>query len=170
MEMKKSTKSIGAGTNPMTHPHNTPSVSFEQWWSNVITPIVEDPQFKASARYHGQQDANNQVAACKKAAEKGWNARQPELDAKEAECASLREELRRVNGVLAGGWIKFSERMPDDGVHVLLARDERITCVAYYDVSECCFCDISRDHDYQVIGTHWMPLPPPPQADKRGAN
>ncbi|EPB6543814.1 DUF551 domain-containing protein [Escherichia coli] len=77
-----------------------------------------------------------------------------------------------VNGnypVTPDGWISCSERMPDDGQHVIILCDGAFVLYAQYRDGE--FFDIVRNgeeffetHSRNV--THWMPLPEPPQEAK----
>ncbi|HAK3591217.1 TPA: DUF551 domain-containing protein, partial [Salmonella enterica] len=74
-----------------------------------------------------------------------------------------------VNGnspVSPGGWISCSERMPDDGQHVIILCDGAFVLYAQYRDGE--FFDVVRNgeeffetHSRNV--TNWMPLPEPPQ-------
>ncbi|EDA9105920.1 DUF551 domain-containing protein [Salmonella enterica subsp. enterica serovar Gdansk] len=77
-----------------------------------------------------------------------------------------------VNGnsqVIPDGWISCSERMPDDGQHVIILCDGAFVLYAQYRDGE--FFDVVRNgeeffetHSRNV--THWMPLPEPPQEVK----
>ncbi len=66
------------------------------------------------------------------------------------------------------GWISCSERMPDDGQHVIILCDGAFVLYAQYRDGE--FFDVVRDGDefFETQSrnvTHWMPLPEPPQHD-----
>lgn len=73
-----------------------------------------------------------------------------------------------VNGnypVTPDGWISCSERMPDDGQHVIILCDGAFVLYAQYRDGE--FFDIVRNGDefFETQSrnvTHWMPLPEPP--------
>lgn len=74
-----------------------------------------------------------------------------------------------VNGnspVSPGGWISCSERMPDDGQHVIILCDGAFVLYAQYRDGE--FFDVVRNGE-EFFETHsrnvtdWMPLPEPPQ-------
>ncbi|ECF1545418.1 TPA: ead/Ea22-like family protein [Salmonella enterica subsp. enterica serovar Derby] len=77
-----------------------------------------------------------------------------------------------VNGnspVTPDGWISCSERMPDDGQHVIILCDGAFVLYAQYRDGE--FFDVVRDGDefFETQSrnvTHWMPLPEPPQEAK----
>ncbi|EGF5370957.1 DUF551 domain-containing protein [Escherichia coli] len=77
-----------------------------------------------------------------------------------------------VNGnspVTPDGWISCSERMPDDGQHVIILCDGAFVLYAQYRDGE--FFDIVRNGDefFETQSrnvTHWMPLPEPPQEVK----
>ncbi|CTS93386.1 DUF551 domain-containing protein [Escherichia coli] len=63
-------------------------------------------------------------------------------------------------------WISCSERMPDDGQHVIILCDGAFVLYAQYRDGE--FFDVVRDGDefFETQSrnvTDWMPLPEPPQ-------
>ncbi|WP_432418076.1 DUF551 domain-containing protein [Escherichia coli] len=65
-------------------------------------------------------------------------------------------------------WISCSERMPNDGQHVIILCDGAFVLYAQYRDGE--FFDIVRNGDefFETQSrnvTHWMPLPEPPQQD-----
>ncbi len=68
--------------------------------------------------------------------------------------------------VTPDGWISCSERMPDDGQHVIILCDGAFVLYAQYRDGE--FFDIVRNGDefFETQSrnvTDWMPLPEPPQ-------
>ncbi|EMV5388065.1 DUF551 domain-containing protein [Escherichia coli] len=73
--------------------------------------------------------------------------------------------------VTPDGWISCSERMPDDGQHVIILCDGVFVLYAQHRDGE--FFDIVRNGD-EFFETHsrnvtnWMPLPEPPQEVNRG--
>ncbi|HBB4877531.1 TPA: DUF551 domain-containing protein [Escherichia coli] len=77
-----------------------------------------------------------------------------------------------VNGnypVTPDGWISCSERMPDDGQHVIILCDSAFVLYAQYRDGE--FFDVVRNGEefFETQSrnvTHWMPLPEPPQEAK----
>ncbi|BEA36921.1 hypothetical protein VEE31_33860 [Escherichia coli] len=79
-----------------------------------------------------------------------------------------------VNGNSPGtpdSWISCSERMPDDGQHVIILCDGAFVLYAQYRDGE--FFDIVRNGDefFETQSrnvTDWMPLPEPPQEVNRG--
>ncbi len=79
-----------------------------------------------------------------------------------------------VNGnspVTPDSWISCSERMPDDGQHVIILCDSAFVLYAQYRDGE--FFDIVRNGDefFETQSrnvTDWMPLPEPPQEVNRG--
>ncbi|GDS22847.1 putative phage protein [Escherichia coli] len=79
-----------------------------------------------------------------------------------------------VNGnspVTPDGWINCSERMPDDGQHVIILCDGAFVLYAQYRDGE--FFDIVRNGDefFETQSrnvTDWMRLPEPPQEVNRG--
>ncbi|ELX1725165.1 ead/Ea22-like family protein [Escherichia coli] len=73
--------------------------------------------------------------------------------------------------VTPDAWISCSERMPDDGQHVIIICDGAFVLYAQYRDGE--FFDVVRDGDefFETQSrnvTHWMPLPEPPQEVNRG--
>ena len=84
-------------------------------------------------------------------------------------------KLERLQNALSGnspvtpdGWISCSERMPDDGQHVIILCDGAFVLYAQYRDGE--FFDIVRNGDefFETQSrnvTDWMPLPEPPQQD-----
>ncbi|EHK4262453.1 DUF551 domain-containing protein [Escherichia coli] len=71
--------------------------------------------------------------------------------------------------VTTDGWISCSERMPDDGQHVIILCDGAFVLYAQYRDGE--FFDIVRNGDefFETQSrnvTDWMPLPEPPQEVK----
>ncbi|EHV6269634.1 DUF551 domain-containing protein [Escherichia coli] len=80
--------------------------------------------------------------------------------------------LRRLAGnypVIPDGWISCSERIPDDGQHVIILCDGAFVLYAQYRDGE--FFDVVRDGEefFETQSrnvTHWMPLPEPPQEAK----
>ncbi|HHH7780323.1 TPA: DUF551 domain-containing protein [Escherichia coli] len=73
--------------------------------------------------------------------------------------------------VTPDGWISCSERMPDDGQHVIILCDGAFVLYAQYRDGE--FFDVVRNGEefFETQSrnvTHWMPLPEPPQEVNRG--
>ena len=71
--------------------------------------------------------------------------------------------------VTPDGWISCSERMPEDGQHVIILCDGAFVLYAQHRDGE--FFDVVRDGDefFETQSrnvTHWMPLPEPPQEAK----
>ncbi|EQA9803666.1 ead/Ea22-like family protein [Escherichia coli] len=86
----------------------------------------------------------------------------------EAEPVSQTYKLNELSGnspVTPDGWISCSERMPDDGQHVIILCDGVFVLYAQHRDGE--FFDIVRNGD-EFFGTHsrnvtnWMPLPEAP--------
>ncbi|EFO2975768.1 DUF551 domain-containing protein [Escherichia coli] len=70
--------------------------------------------------------------------------------------------------VTPDGWISCSERMPDDGQHVIILCDGAFVLYAQYRDGE--FFDVVRNGEefFETQSrnvTHWMPLPEPPQEE-----
>ncbi len=92
----------------------------------------------------------------------------------EAEPVSQTYKLNQLSGnssVTPDGWISCSERMPDDGQHVIILCDGAFVLYAQYRDGE--FFDVVRDGDefFETQSrnvTHWMQLPEPPQEVNRG--
>ncbi|EEZ3626376.1 DUF551 domain-containing protein [Escherichia coli] len=89
---------------------------------------------------------------------RGWNA-----------CRAAM--LQSQDSGIKDSWISCSERMPDDGQHVIILCDGAFVLYAQYRDGE--FFDIVRNGDefFETQSrnvTHWMPLPEPPQEVNRG--
>ena len=68
-----------------------------------------------------------------------------------------------ANGVTSEKWIPVTERLPDEGRHVLAWSEVG-------DVYETAFWNgvrwiVTWEHDEFVGVTHWMPLPEPPREE-----
>ncbi|MDT4505203.1 DUF551 domain-containing protein [Escherichia coli] len=91
-----------------------------------------------------------------------------------AEPVSQTYKLNKLSGnppVTPDGWIGCSERMPDDGQHVIILCDGAFVLYAQYRDGE--FFDIVRNGEefFETQSrnvTHWMPLPEPPKEVNRG--
>lgn len=71
--------------------------------------------------------------------------------------------------VTPDGWISCSERMPEDGQHVIILCDGAFVLYAQYRDGE--FFDVVRNGEefFETQSrnvTHWIPLPEPPQEAK----
>ncbi|WP_373568538.1 DUF551 domain-containing protein [Escherichia coli] len=82
---------------------------------------------------------------------------------------AVKAVLRRLAGnspVTPDGWISCSERMPEDGQHVIILCDGAFVLYAQYRDGE--FFDVVRNGEefFETQSrnvTHWIPLPEPPQ-------
>ncbi|EMB1663060.1 DUF551 domain-containing protein [Escherichia coli] len=106
---------------------------------------------------------------------RAWNAcREAMLQAgnfrenKDSSTNNFREimETSTNSPVTPDGWISCSERMPDDGQHVIILCDGAFVLYAQYRDGE--FFDVVRNGDefFETQSrnvTDWMPLPEPPQ-------
>lgn len=87
---------------------------------------------------------------------------------------AVKAVLRRLAGnypVIPDGWISCSERMPDDGQHVIILCDGAFVLYAQYRNGE--FFDVVRNGEefFETQSrnvTDWMRLPEPPQEVNRG--
>ncbi|MCZ8880839.1 DUF551 domain-containing protein [Escherichia albertii] len=87
----------------------------------------------------------------------------------EVEPVSQTYKLNELSGnspVTPDGWISCSERMPNDGQHVIILCDGAFVLYAQYRDGE--FFDVVRNGEefFETQSrnvTHWMPLPEPPQ-------
>ena len=103
----------------------------------------------------------------------GWNACRAAM-LHSAEPVRQTYKLNELSGnspVTPDGWISCSERMPDDGQHVIILCDGAFVLYAQYRDGE--FFDIVRNGDefFETQSrnvTHWMPLPEPPWEVNRG--
>lgn len=103
----------------------------------------------------------------------GWNACRAAM-LHGAEHVSQAYKLNALTGnypVTPDGWISCSERMPNDGQHVIILCDGAFVLYAQYRDGE--FFDIVRNGDefFETQSrnvTDWMPLPEPPQEVNRG--
>ncbi|HBN2497478.1 TPA: DUF551 domain-containing protein [Escherichia coli] len=85
---------------------------------------------------------------------------------------AVKAVLRRLAGnypVTPDGWVSCSERMPDDGQHVIILCDGAFVLYAQYRDGE--FFDVVRNGEefFETQSrnvTNWMPLPEPPQEVK----
>lgn len=85
---------------------------------------------------------------------------------------AVKAVLRRLAGnspVTPDGWISCSERMPEDGQHVIILCDGAFVLYAQYRDGE--FFDVVRNGEefFETQSrnvTDWMPLPEPPQEVK----
>ncbi|HHK8930597.1 TPA: DUF551 domain-containing protein [Escherichia coli] len=78
-------------------------------------------------------------------------------------------EFAGPHPVTPDGWISCSERMPEDGQHVIILCDGAFVLYAQYRDGE--FFDVVRNGEefFETQSrnvTHWMPLPEPPQEVK----
>lgn len=61
-------------------------------------------------------------------------------------------------------WISCKEKMPDDGVNVLIYAGNRMISLAWYDKDMGYFYICDSDYKYNSLDvTHWQPLPEPPK-------
>lgn len=108
---------------------------------------------------------------------RGWNAcRAAMLQGKSEQPQNAQQNIpENIPGgnspVTPDGWIGCSERMPDDGQHVIILCDDAFVLYAQYRDGE--FFDIVRNGEefFETQSrnvTHWMPLPEPPQEVNRG--
>lgn len=104
---------------------------------------------------------------------RGWNSCRAAM-LHGAEPVSQTYKLNELSGnypVTPDGWISCSERMPDDGQHVIILCDGAFVLYAQYRDGE--FFDIVRNGDefFETQSrnvTDWMRLPEPPQEVNRG--
>ncbi len=100
----------------------------------------------------------------------GWNACRAAM-LQGSQPVSQNYKLNKLSGnspVTPDSWISCSERMPDDGQHVIILCDGAFVLYAQYRDGE--FFDIVRNGDefFETQSrnvTDWMPLPEPPQQD-----
>ncbi|HIB3858679.1 TPA: DUF551 domain-containing protein, partial [Escherichia coli] len=130
-----------------------PIVPEEMYWQDA--PV--EGSSKAAAYATGWND-------CREAMLQSGNFREN----KDSSTNNFREisETSTNYPVTLDGWISCSERMPDDGQHVIILCDGAFVLYAQYRDGE--FFDVVRDGDefFETQSrnvTDWMPLPEPPQ-------
>ncbi|MCG0095170.1 DUF551 domain-containing protein [Escherichia coli] len=107
----------------------------------------------------------------------GWNAcRAAMLQGKSEQPQNAQQNIpENIPGgnspVTPDGWISCSERMPEDGQHVIILCDGAFVLYAQYRDGE--FFDVVRNGEefFETQSrnvTDWMPLPEPPQEVNRG--
>ncbi|MBA8732917.1 ead/Ea22-like family protein [Escherichia coli] len=116
--------------------------------------------------------AIRKAEGCSEALRRKTEAAEKRIAELEAEPVSQAYKLNALDGnspVTPDGWISCSERMPDDGQHVIILCDGAFVLYAQYRDGE--FFDIVRNGDefFETQSrnvTDWMPLPEPPQEMK----
>ncbi|HGB9810957.1 TPA: ead/Ea22-like family protein [Escherichia coli] len=119
-----------------------------------VTKLVMDNSTSWDALYKKLEDAEKRIA---------------ELEAEPVNQTYKLNELSGNSPVIPDGWINCSERMPDDGQHVIILCDGAFVLYAQYRDGE--FFDIVRNGDefFETQSrnvTDWMRLPEPPQEAK----
>jgi hypothetical protein len=70
----------------------------------------------------------------------------------------------RHQGYNVSKWISCKDKMPDDGVNVLIYAGNRMISLAWYDKDMGYFYICDSDYKYNSLDvTHWQPLPEPPK-------
>lgn len=135
-----------------------PIVPEEMYWQDA--PV--EGSSKAAAYATGWND-------CREAMLQSGNFREN----KDSSTNNFRKipEASTSSPVTPDGWISCSERMPDDGQHVIILCDGAFVLYAQYRDGE--FFDIVRNGDefFETQSrnvTDWMRLPEPPQEVNRG--
>ncbi|EGD0453245.1 DUF551 domain-containing protein [Escherichia coli] len=120
----------------------------------AVVPVGLDERAAFNA---WNNDENLPIAGvgAKNAAWLAWQAR-----------AELGRSLAVNSPVIPDSWISCSERMPNDGQHVIILCDGAFVLYAQYRDGE--FFDVVRNGEefFETQSrnvTHWMPLPEPPQ-------
>ena len=73
------------------------------------------------------------------------------------------EEFKH-QGYNVSKWISCKEKMPDDGINVLIYAGNRMISLAWYDKDMGYFYICDSDYKYNSLDvTHWQPLPEPPK-------
>ncbi|EHR9077674.1 DUF551 domain-containing protein [Escherichia coli] len=132
-------------------------------YADSPAPVVPEEMYWQDAPVEGSSKAAAYAT--------GWNACRAAM-LHSAEPVSQAYRLNALDGnypVTPDGWISCSERMPDDGQHVIILCDGAFVLYAQYRDGE--FFDIVRNGDefFETQSrnvTDWMPLPEPPQEAK----
>lgn len=70
------------------------------------------------------------------------------------------------DGLNADNWISCKDKMPDDGVNVLIYAGNRMISLAWYDKNMGYFYICDSDYKYNSLDvTHWQPLPEMPREE-----
>ncbi|EPR6211119.1 DUF551 domain-containing protein [Escherichia coli] len=137
-----------------------------------VTPLYASPPAPVSVPAAMEMD-DDFDSAFEHGKAVGWNACRAAM-LQGAEPVSQAYKLNALDGnspVTPDGWISCSERMPDDGQHVIILCDGAFVLYAQYRDGE--FFDIVRNGDefFETQSrnvTDWMRLPEPPQEVNRG--
>lgn len=145
------------GAEPVSQTYNLPQTHFEQ-----VADLYE-MQFddgRTCAFHTDAQKAAQWLRAC------DGNRVQEYV-----KLERLQNALSGNSPVIPDGWISCSERMPEDGQHVIILCDGAFVLYAQYRDGE--FFDVVRNGEefFETQSrnvTHWIPLPEPPQEVNRG--
>ncbi|HBA5964340.1 TPA: DUF551 domain-containing protein [Escherichia coli] len=137
-----------------------PIVTINKYASQLAVVLVGLDERAAFNAWNNEENLPIVGVSAKNAAWLAWQAR-----------AELGRSLAVNSPVTPDGWISCSERMPNDGQHVIILCDGAFVLYAQYRDGE--FFDVVRNGEefFETQSrnvTHWMPLPEPPQEVNRG--
>ena len=73
------------------------------------------------------------------------------------------EQLKKADVQAVNQWISCKDKMPEDGVTVLIYAGNHMISLAWYDKEMEYFYICDSDYKYNPLDvTHWQPLPKPP--------
>ncbi|MCS1254361.1 DUF551 domain-containing protein, partial [Escherichia coli] len=134
--------------------------TINKYASQLAVVLVGLDERAAFIAWNNEENLPIAGVSAKNAAWLAWQAR-----------AELGRSLAVNSPVTPDGWISCSERMPNDGQHVIILCDGAFVLYAQYRDGE--FFDVVRNGEefFETQSrnvTHWMPLPEPPQEVNRG--
>ncbi|EKZ6376892.1 DUF551 domain-containing protein [Klebsiella aerogenes] len=133
------------------HAHPAPVALKDHQMRELVNQLRD-----TAIQYHGTQQLREQIARVIRAA------------MLQSEPVTTANKLGK-SPVIQDTWIPVSERMPEDGQHIIIFCDGAFVLFAQCRDSE--FFDIVRDREefFETTSrcvTHWMPLPAAPQEVK----
>lgn len=83
-----------------------------------------------------------------------------------AKDAIYNQQMYSIHAQPVNQWISCKDKMPEDGVNVLIYTGNRMISLAWYDKDMGYFYICDSDYKYNSLDvTHWQTLPEPPKED-----